>query len=159
MGTIEQDGEVKIIVRLTVLDDESNANNEDVISDVEIWMTKGGCVAELKAILESQDLLPGETDNKLIDGQPSFVIEVRLPSTSALLQDDDNIPEEATTVDVVVRHPGKGEKRLKFLLLIYPKNNLVLVMIGRSRAFVPLGFTRFQKYIDCFQFNHCPIGS
>lgn len=110
----ENDGEVKIIVHLTVLDDEVNLlsqsnQHEDVSSDIEITISRGARIAELKSILESQDLLPG-ADGIASDDQPIPVVEIRLTPASDLLNDDDCIPKEVTNVNVVVRHsPIRGE--------------------------------------------------
>lgn len=99
----EREGEIKIVVRLTLLDEAHSATSNaspsdaDVTSDIDIWMTKDGCIAELKAILESQDLLPS-------DSEP-FIVEVRLsPTATVLLRDEDVLPENTEMVHVTTKH-------------------------------------------------------
>lgn len=95
---------VSVTVHLTIYD-LPNANNESPAHrsaeaqsstvDVETFILKGGTVGDLKAVLESQDLIP--------DNMDEFVLDVRLSAQSSCSKDTEVIPESTKTLFLTLR--------------------------------------------------------
>lgn len=95
-GSNSGSDEMKLTVRLCIYDTPQGVADESPdVTDFDAWISKRGTVAELKAVLESQDLIPEDSDQ--------FTIEVRVDPTSAPLPDTFSLPEETTEVLLSVR--------------------------------------------------------
>lgn len=95
----KMEGKVKLTVQLTILE-----KGDAVTSDIELWLSPNDTIGTLKAQLESQDLLPSESDGH----QASFSVEIReTAASSKLLNDEETIPS-INVLHVTVVHRSKN---------------------------------------------------